>query len=27
MADELKNLRQEIDRIDDSLAQALNRRA
>src|SRR5580765_7282482 len=27
MADELKSLRQEIDRIDDSLAQALNRRA
>jgi chorismate mutase/prephenate dehydratase len=27
MADELKPLRQEIDRIDESLAQALNRRA
>ena len=27
MADELKHLREEIDRIDDGLAQSLNRRA
>ena len=27
MADELKNLRQEIDRIDDALVESLNRRA